>query len=69
MNISIVRYHIRAHTDPHGRLVDHAGFEAAAASFVEDHPCGGDESVRLVVCDIESGEERCFVVDLTGGVS
>ncbi len=56
--------HLDAH---HGRLVAEPSFEAAAVAYVEDlHdlPAG---DLRVIVREVESGHEHCFLIDLATG--
>jgi hypothetical protein len=38
-------------------------FEAAAIAFAERWT-GPDEACKILVCELETGEERCFTLDL-----
>jgi hypothetical protein len=50
-----------------GLVVEEASFEAAAIAFLErEAPADGPEA-RVVVCDAETGHERCFRIDLASG--
>jgi hypothetical protein len=53
----------------HAILVEETSFETAVIAFVEDHPAAaetGDE-MRVIVHDVASGHEHCFMVDLATG--
>ncbi len=65
------RFRIHAgHVDRHHAVfVDEESFEAAVVAFVEDHPADaetGDE-MRVIVHDVATGHEHCFMVDLATG--
>ena len=52
-----------------GRVLTEASHEAAGVAFAEDwapHPETGAD-VAVIVRDLESGEERCFHIDLAAG--
>lgn len=58
------------HGRAHGHAVEAEGFAQAAMTFVEVwHPEPDDEDgdLTVIVLDQESGEEQCFVVDLSAG--
>jgi hypothetical protein len=61
--------HGQADAPSRGRLVTGAGFEDAALRFVEEfHPAAdADDAVSLIVEDCDSGERRCFTIDLATG--
>jgi hypothetical protein len=63
------RFNVRLR-DHHGaRHVIEASFEAAGVAFAEEwapHPDTGGE-VAVIVRDEESGEERCYRIDLGAG--
>jgi hypothetical protein len=65
------RFHVRLAEHVHGgRVLAEATFEAAAVAFAEEwapHPESG--MLVLVVRDEYSGEERCFRIDLEGGIA
>ncbi len=58
--------HIDRH---HARIVHEASFEAAAIAYSEDFPAAADADpmIGIVVCDIDSGHEHCFRIDLAEG--
>jgi hypothetical protein len=58
--------HIDAH---HARVLEEASFEAAAVAYVEDfHPPMTDEhEISVIVCEVGTGHEHCFRVDLDSG--
>ena len=53
----------------HARLVAETSFEAAAAAYVEDLvPTDGDPpDLRILVRDLDTGRQHCFVIDLGSG--
>jgi hypothetical protein len=57
---------VNADAPPSTRAAEAASFEEAAVIFAEDWH-GQGAALRIVVADAESGEERCFTVDLTTG--
>ena len=68
---TIRRFRVRdGHLDRHHAVfVEETSFEAAVVAFVEDHPASaetGDE-MRVIVHDVASGHEHCFLVDLSTG--
>lgn len=63
--------HVRDH-GVHGRqwVADADSFIDAAVRFAENADMSGDGDVSIVVTDVESGKDRCFVVNLgTGDVA
>ena len=66
MNTSERRFSVCAsERDPHaGRLVAAVSFEAAAIAYAEAAHPGAGADLRLIVCDLETGAERCFLLDL-----
>jgi hypothetical protein len=44
-------------------------FEAAAVAYIEHHPYAADEDheIRVVVREVSSGHEYCFIIDLETG--
>lgn len=58
--------HVDAH---HARTLREPSFEAAAVAYVEDlHELSGDgEELSVIVQDVESGHEHCFLIDLGSG--
>ncbi|HEY2752191.1 DUF5961 family protein [Phenylobacterium sp.] len=64
-SFSVHARHIDAH---HARVVEEASFEAAAVAYVEDlHDLPADDEIRIIVREVASGHEHCFVVDLHTG--
>ena len=64
------RFSVHArHDDRHrARVVNELSFEAAAVAYVEDLQHGSaDAEISLVVRDLESGHEHCFLIDLETG--
>lgn len=53
----------------HARVLEEASFEAAAVAYVEDfQPALGDANeIKVIVCDLGTGHEHCFTVDLDSG--
>jgi len=66
------RFHVRLAEHAHGgRVLAEASFEAAGALFAEEwapHPESG-AVVTVIVRDAESGEERCYRIDLDDGAA
>ncbi len=65
------RFRVHAgHLDRHHAVfVEEESFEAAVIAFVEDHPAAAeaDDEMRVIVHDVASGHEHCFMVDLSTG--
>jgi len=62
---SVCARHLDAH---HARVVLERSFEAAAVAYVEGLQALGDEpEIRVIVRDIASGHEHCFLVDIGTG--
>ncbi|MDP1873536.1 DUF5961 family protein [Phenylobacterium sp.] len=65
------RYSVHAHQDERHpvRIVEEASFEAAAIAYVEDFhpPADADGEIQVLVCDLASGHEHCFRIDLDSG--
>jgi hypothetical protein len=64
-------FHVRlvAESAHSGLVVREASFEAAALAFLErDAPAGGAEAA-VIVCEAETGHERCFRIDLASGAA
>ncbi|HMO43004.1 MAG TPA: DUF5961 family protein [Phenylobacterium sp.] len=65
------RFSVHAHHDERhpARIVEEASFEAAALAYVEDFhpPADLDGEVQVIVCEVESGHEHCFRIDLASG--
>ncbi|HZZ89828.1 MAG TPA: DUF5961 family protein [Caulobacteraceae bacterium] len=63
------RYHVRLAEHVHGgRIVAEASFEAAGVAFAEDWShAEPDAEIRVIVRDEDSGEERCYRIDLADG--
>jgi hypothetical protein len=64
------RVYARRAAGAHAHLVTEASFEAAAVAWLEGWPgeIGGGSTISIVVCDLGSGLERCFGIDLDTGV-
>jgi hypothetical protein len=62
------RVHAR-HIDCHyARTLSERSFEAAAVAYLEDlHPPGDETEVSVIVCEVETGHEHCFRIDLETG--
>lgn len=64
-------FRVHAHNDGghRSRLVSESSFEAAALAYVEEwpHATEDDAAVRVIVRDVESGHEHCFLIDLDTG--
>lgn len=67
------RFSVQGHAEApgRGRVVEGEGFEDAALAFLEAfHPApDAHDAVSLVVEDCDSGERRCFTVDLATGAA
>ena len=67
------QFYVRAsHIDHHhARLVSETSFEAAAVAYVEDfgHPAGDEPEIRVIVRDLDSGLQHCFLIDLDTGAT
>jgi molecular chaperone DnaK (HSP70) len=58
------------HAGPHhARIIHEPTYEAAAVAYVEDLAITPDEGeqIRVIVRDLASHHEHCFVVDLESG--
>ena len=64
-------FRVHAHNDAghRPRVVNEPSFESAALAYVEDwpHATDDDTEVRLIVREVESGHEHCFMIDLDTG--
>ena len=64
-------FRVHAHNDAghRPRVVTEPSFEAAALAYVEEwpHSIDDDPEVRVIVRDVESGHEHCFMIDLDTG--
>jgi hypothetical protein len=51
------------------RVLEVASFEAAAVAYAEDFGYVSDQSheLKLIVLDLDSGHEHCFLIDLDTG--
>ncbi len=57
--------HVDAH---HARTLEERSFEAAAVAYVEDlHDIGNEHEISVIVRDLDSGHEHCFMIDLDSG--
>ncbi len=62
------RVHARHVERHHARTVSERSFEAAAVAYVEDlHPAGEEAKISVIVREVASGHEHCFVIDLDTG--
>jgi hypothetical protein len=52
-----------------GLVVEEASFEAAALAFLERDAPAGEAVASVVVCESETGHERCFRIDLAVGAA
>jgi len=50
-----------------GLVVEEESFEAAAVAFLEREAPTAGETAVVIVCDDETGHERCFRIDLASG--
>ena len=48
-----------------GLVVQETSFEAAALAFLERDAPAGEGALAVVVCEGETGHERCFRIDLS----
>ena len=61
----VLARHLDGH---HARVLRERSFEAAAVAYVEDlHELGDEPQIRVVVREVASGHEHCFVVDVDTG--
>jgi hypothetical protein len=59
------RVHARRLDPHHARLVEERSFEAAAVAYVEDlHLLDEEHEISVIVHEVETGHEHCFVIDL-----
>jgi hypothetical protein len=51
------------------RVLEEASFEAAAVAYAEDfgYVTDGAHEMKVVVRDLDSGHEHCFLIDLDTG--
>ncbi len=57
------------HVGPHrARVIEEVSFEAAAVAYAEDlhPPPEGQEDLRVVVRELDTGHEHSFLLDLGG---
>lgn len=47
-----------------GLIVQETSFEAATLAFLERDAPAGEAVAALVVCETETGHERCFRIDV-----
>jgi hypothetical protein len=47
-----------------GLVVQETSFETAALAFLERDAPAGEAALAVVVCEMETGHERCFRIDL-----
>jgi len=60
--------HARNLDSHHARLVLEQSFEAAAVAYVEDlHTLGDDPEINVIVRDVATNHEHCFLVDIRTG--
>ncbi|WP_395942899.1 DUF5961 family protein [Brevundimonas sp.] len=61
--------HARAVDHHHARLIEEASFEAAAVAYVEDFhpPLGDSDEISVIVRELGTGHEHCFMIDLRSG--
>ncbi len=63
----------RVHAGPSGhhpaQIIEEASFEAAAVAYAEDFdpPIDGEPEVRVIVRELATGHEHCFLIDLVSG--
>jgi Family of unknown function (DUF5961) len=60
------RVHLRDIEGSAVRILQEASFEAAAVAYAEDFEHAGHDgqALKIVVRDLETGHEHCFLVDL-----
>ena len=59
------RVHARHLDTHHARLISASSFEAAAVAYIEDlHALGDEPEIRVIVREVASGHEHCFMVDV-----
>ena len=64
---TLTRYRVTA-TDHPTRIVEEPTFEAAAVTYIEDFVTSPPvPELRLLVTDIEDGNQHCFVLDTDSG--
>ncbi len=62
---SVHARHVDAH---HARTLAERSFEAAAVAYVEDlHDVSAEHEISVIVRDLDSGHEHCFMIDLDSG--
>ena len=62
------RVHARHLDRHHARTLSEPSFEAAAVAYVEDlHPPGDTSEISVIVQELASGHEQCFIIDLETG--
>jgi hypothetical protein len=63
---SVHERHVGAH---HARVLEEVSFEAAAVAYIEGlHALEGDApEISVIVRDLETGHEHCFLIDLDTG--
>ena len=61
------RVHARDIDDHHARLIEETSFEAAAVAYVEDFSPAGEAEIRVIVREVATGHEHCFLIDLASG--
>ena len=51
------------------RVLEENSFEAAAVAYAEDfgYVTQGEHELKLIVRDLETGHEHCFLIDLDTG--
>ena len=62
------KVHARHLDRHHARTLSERSFEAAAVAYVEDlHALGDEPEISVVVIELASGHEQCFIIDLETG--
>ena len=61
------RVHARSADGHHARVIEEASFEAAAVAYLEDFGQADAPEIQIVVREVATGHEHCFVVDLDTG--
>jgi hypothetical protein len=66
---AIREFRVRHRDEHHARVFEAPSFEVAVIAFLES--CGGEVGdggdLKVVVADLETGDEHCFSIDLATG--
>jgi hypothetical protein len=67
-NDRLFSVHARHVDHHHARTLSERSFEAAAVAYVEDlHDIGAETEISVIVRDVASGREHCFLIDIDTG--